>query len=141
MSLHALIIILAVAFAIRTAFLAAHWSNLERLWYDYERRGIAYHLAAAIDLVTLIVYFGCAMYGIWHLQERATTLSGKCAYVWVAWLGVLALERLAIHRFPRTNHQPLLGEAKIALLAHLLTTLIGASAATALSAVWFWFRG
>lgn len=141
MSLTILLIILAVAFAIRLVFLATHWNNLEGLWYDFERRGLAYRLATTIDLVTLLVFFSCAMYAIWHVQERAATLLGKCAFVWVAWLGVLALERLAIHRFPRTNHPQLFGEAKVALLAHLLTTLIGACVMTALSAVWFWFRG
>ncbi len=140
-SLTTLILILVLSFAIRLAFLAAHWTNLERMWYDFERHGFAYRTAAVIDLVTFAVYFVCALYGIWHVQDVATTLLGKCAFVWVAWLGVLALERLSIHRFPRTNHPQLFGEAKVALLAHLLTTLIGAFVMTALSAVWFWFRG
>lgn len=140
MSLSMLLIVLAVAFAMRLAFLAAHWNNLDGLWYDFERRGIAYRLAAAIDLVTWVVYFSCVVVGIWHIETQATTLLGKCVYVWVAWLGVLALERLAIHRFPRTNQPQLYGEAKVALLAHSLTTLIGACVMTALSAIWFWFR-
>lgn len=141
MSLAWLLMVLIAVLLTRLTFLAVHWSNLEGLWYDFERRGLLYRLAIAIDWVTFLVYLLCALRAVWHLQDRAPTLLGKCGIVFVAWFGVLLIERLAIHRFPRTNHPQRYSEAKISLIAHLVTASVGALAFTGLAAIWYGLRG
>jgi hypothetical protein len=49
------LLILIVRFATLPAFLAAQGNNPGGLWYDYERRGLAYRIATAIDGVTFVV--------------------------------------------------------------------------------------
>lgn len=139
-----------VAMALRLGFLAFHFSNLERLWSDYERRGSQYQLARLLDYLTLAVFLGAAVWTLWGLdsQDPLRLVKPEVLFhmevlfrIFVAWLGVSLLARLAVHRFPRTNLPGGLDQAKIDLGVHLLMAVLGALAATAVAWVYFWWRG
>ena len=57
------------------------------------------------------------------------------------WLGWSLLERLSIHRFPRTNRPGAYVEAKINLIVNIMRALAGAIAMTAVAWAFFWWRG
>jgi hypothetical protein len=144
MELWILVSAFVVAMALRLGFLAFHFSNLERLWGDYERRGSQYQLARLLDYLTLAVFLGAAVWTLWGLDSQDPLRLVKpevLIRIFVAWLGVSLLARLAIHRFPRTNQPGGLDQAKIDLGVHLLMAVLSALAATAVAWVYFWWRG
>jgi hypothetical protein len=125
-------------FALRLAFLAFHWRDLAALWADYERHGAAYQLARALDAATLILFGAASIWALWSVGAQTPDRLGR---VFVAWLGFLLLERLPVHRFPRTNVSGGLRDAQVSLLVNVLLALLGAAAATGLAALYFRWRG
>jgi hypothetical protein len=138
MELWALVSIFIVAMALRLVFLAFHFTNLESLWSDYERRGPRFQLARSLDYLTLAVFLAAAIWALWGLDSQEPL---RLVKVFVAWLGVSLLARLTVHRFPRTNLPGGLDQAKIDLGVHLLLAILSALAATAVAWVYFWWRG
>jgi uncharacterized protein involved in cysteine biosynthesis len=135
MSLGTLALVWLGLAALRAGFLALHFSNLESLWYDFERRGPVFRLARGLDLATLIA-FGAA--ATWTLWGQGAQTSDRLSRVFLAWLGFLLLERLSLHRFPRTNVPGALRDAQIALAVNLFLAALGALAATLVA--WLYFR-
>jgi hypothetical protein len=136
--------------ALRLGFLSFHFNNLERLWGDYERRGPYFQFARTLDYLTLAVFLAAAIWALWGLdsQDALRPVKPEVLFrkevlfrIFVAWLGVSLLARLAVHRFPRTNLPGGLEQAKIDLGVHLLLAVLGALAATAVAWVYFWWRG
>jgi hypothetical protein len=126
---------------VRLGFLALHLRDLESLWYDYERRGFQYRLARSIDLLTILGFGACAFYALWTLKDAETSGAGRLGAVFVAWLGVALLERLAVHRFPRTNSPQLLLDAKVSLVTNVALAVLAGLAMTGVTAIYFWVRG
>jgi len=140
MSLSVLLILLGIALALRVGFLAAHLNRLDVLWNEYDRRGLSYRLAQLLDILTFVGFAVCAGYALWTLP---TDTSGLVRYgtVFVAWFGVALLERLAVHRFPRTNAASLFDDAQVSLLTNLLLSLLSGLVMTGVTALYFWLRG
>jgi hypothetical protein len=126
------------AAALRLAFVAFHFRDLDRLWYDFERGGPRCRLARWLDVSTLGVFLAVAVWALWGSDERGPHWLGK---VFVAWLGLSLLARLPVHRFPRTNVPGALDRAKIELAVHLLVSLLGALGGTAVTWAYFRWRG
>ncbi len=129
--------LLAGMLAIRIAFLAAHFGNLESLWADYDRRGLLFHLGRGLDYATLAVFLAGAMWTLWAIDGQDPA---KLAKVFVACLGWSLLARLPVHRFPRTNLPGAFSEAKIDLAVKLLMSFLTALGATMVTAVYYWWR-
>ena len=136
MELWILASVLVVGMGLRLVFLAFHFNNLERLWGDYERRGLYFQLGRALDYLTLAVFLVVGVWILWGLDSQDPL---RLVKVFVAWLGYSLLARLAVHRFPRTNLPGALDQAKIDLGVHLLLAVLGALAATAVG--WIYFEG
>ena len=141
MSLLAVLLMLGVALALRVGFLAVHLNNLEGLWADYARRGFVHRLARIVDLVTFIVFCGCAIYMLWTLPADEASVLSRFTKVFVAWFGVALLERLAVHRFPRTNAPVLYFDAQMNLASNVVTAVAGGLAMTGVTALYYWLRG
>ena len=124
--------------ALRVAFLALHLRNLDGLWYDYERGGTRFQLARGLDWLTLAGFLAAATWTLWGIDGRTPDRFGQ---IFVAWLGFLLLERLPVHRFPRTNLSGGLREAMITLAVHVLLSVLGALGAVIVAAIYFWWRG
>jgi len=140
MSLSVLLILLGVALALRVGFLAAHLNRLDVLWNEYDRRGLSYRLAQLLDALTFVGFAVCAGYALWTLPADASSVV-RYGTVFVAWFGVALLERLAVHRFPRTNAPSLFDDAKVGLFTNLLLSLLSGLAMTGVTALYFWLRG
>lgn len=138
MGLFSLTTILLAMCAIRIAFLAFNFSNLENLWYDYERRGGKFQFARLLDYATLGVFLICAAWTVWKQEVHDSSWLGK---VFVAWLGWLLLERLPVHRFPRTNRPGAYEAGKINLIVNLLLAVSGAMVVTAIAWMYARWRG
>ena len=138
MGLWKLTLLLSGLAVLRIAFLGLHIRDLDSLWYDYEHRGPRFQLARGLDYLTLGIFLAAAAWALWGLDERTPDRLGR---VFVAWLGIFLLERLPIHRLPRTNRPGAYGEAKMALAVHVLLSVLGAVAATFVTWVYFWWRG
>jgi hypothetical protein len=110
---------------------------LSALWADYERRGGAYQFARILDAATLILFGAAAVWALWGLDAQTPDRLGR---VFGAWLGFLLLERLAVHRFPRTNVSGGLRDAQVSLVVNVALALLGAAVATGLSALYFRWR-
>lgn len=123
--------------ALRVAFLMLQARDLDGLWYDYERGGLRFQLARALDYLTLGVFLAAAIWALWRIDGRTPDRLGR---VFVAWLGIFLLERLPVHRFPRTNRPGGLGEAKVALAVHVLLAVLGALGVTLLTWIYFWWQ-
>ncbi len=139
-----LVSVFVAAMALRLGFLAFHFNNLERLWGDYERRGPYFQFARTLDYLSLVVFLGAAVWTLWGLDSQDSLRLAKPEVlfrIFVAWLGVSLLGRLAVHRFPRTNLPGGLGQAKVDLGIHLLLAVLSALAATVVTWVYFWWRG
>jgi len=132
-----LTILLGGLTALRVAFLGLHLRDLDGLWYDYEHRGPRFQLARALDYLTLGVFLAAAVWALWGIDERTPARLGR---VFVAWLGIFLLERLPVHRFPRTNRPGGFDEAKMALAVHVLLSVLGAAGATVMTSIYFWWR-
>lgn len=141
MSVSGLLLAWGVGLALRVGFLAAHLNNLEGLWADYARRGLLYRLAQIVDLVTLIGFGACAVYTLWMLPAREAGVLARSATVFAAWFGIGLFERLAVHRFPRTNSPAFLADARVSLLSNVVMAVVGALAMTGVTALYFWLRG
>lgn len=137
MALWILVGLLAGALALRIGFVVAHFGDPERLWTDYARRGLRYHLARGLDYVTLALFLAAAVWTLWAMGGQDAQ---RLAKVFVAGLGASLLTRLYAHRFPRTNRPGAFAEAKIDLAVHLLMSLVAAVAFTAVAAVYFGWR-
>jgi hypothetical protein len=137
MQLWMLALVWSACAAARVVFLAFHLRDPERLWCDYERRGLLYRLACGLDYLTLIVFAGAAVAALWGIDAQTPDRLGR---VFLAWLGFLLLERLPVRRFPRTNRPGALADAQVSLLVNLLVALLGAGAATLLAALYFLWR-
>jgi len=137
MTLWALAILLVALMAARVAFLAFHLRDLDGLWRDYARGGLTFQVARGIDFLTLALFAAAAVWSLWGINAQTPNRLGR---VFVAWLGFLLLERLLVHRFPRTNAPGGLSEAQVALLVNVLLSVLGAVAATVVAAVYFWWR-
>jgi len=124
--------------ALRIAFLARHWNDFGALWADYERRGLAFQLGRALDYATLILFGAAAAWALWGINADTPDRMGR---VFVAWLGFLLLERLPVHRFPRTNVRGGVQDAQISLLVNIVVAFLGAAAVTGLSELVFRWRG
>lgn len=140
MSWQALLIALGAALALRLVFLAFHLNNLESLWVDFERRGIAYRLAQSIDLLTILGFAACAVYALWPLKDAGTSVGGRYGAIFVAWFGMALLERLAVHRFPPTNSPQLFLDAKVSLATNVALAVLAGLAMTGVTAVYFRVR-
>jgi hypothetical protein len=127
--------------SLRLASIAIHWSNLDYLWYDFERRGYRYQVLRVLDLLTFLGFAACAGHALWYVNAGSSGPFEKYAKVFVAWLGASFLAAAPVHRFPRTNDPQLFLDAKIALFVKILLSILGAAAFTAASALWFWLRG
>lgn len=138
MALSTLALVWLVLAALRVAFLALHWRDLAALWADYERHGAAFQTARVLDTATLILFAAAGAWALWGINAGTPDRYGR---VFVAWLGFLLLERLPVHRFPRTNVPGALRDAQIGLLVNLLLAVLGAAVVTALSALYFRWRG
>lgn len=134
-----LLFALSVALLLRIGFLAAHHNRLDMLWDAYDRRGLSYRLAQLLDAVTFVAFAACVGYTLWTLP---TDTDGAARYgkVFVACFGVALLERLAVHRFPRTNAPLLFDDAKVSLFTNLLLSLLSGLAMTGVTALYFWLR-
>lgn len=137
MSLWTLTLLLSGLAVLRIAFLGLHIRDLDSLWYDYEHRGPRFQLARALDYLTLGIFLAAAAWALWGLDERTPARLGR---VFVAWLGIFLLERLPVHRFPRTNRPGGLNEAKLSLAVHVLLSVLGAVVATVVTWIYFWWR-
>jgi predicted membrane channel-forming protein YqfA (hemolysin III family) len=124
--------------AVRIAYLAFQFNNMESLWYDYERRGTRYQLARAIDYSTFLIFLAGSIWSLWAVQAQEPD---RLVKVFVAWLGCSLLARLQVHRFPRLNRPGAYAEAKLDFAVHVLMALLGAVVATAVTAIYFWWRG
>lgn len=134
MGLRTLVILWGGLAALRLAFLAFHFRDLDGLWNDYARSGLAFQQARALDYVTLGVFMVAAVWALWGLDRETPDSLGR---VFVAWLGVLLLERLPVHRFPRTNVPGGLSEAKLGFAVAVLLSVLGALGATIIAALWW----
>ena len=123
--------------ALRLAFLAFHLRDPAALWADYERRGGAFQLARVLDYATLLLYGAAAVWALWGVNAQTPD---RLARVFVAWLGFLLLERLPVHRFPRTNLPGALRDAEVSLLVNIALAFIGAAVVTGLAALVFALR-
>ena len=135
MPLWTLTAVLVGALALRIAFLAAHFGDLERLWYDYERRGPRFRLARALDLATLVAFLAAAAWALWKLDREYPYRLGTYFVVWLGWA---LLARLTVHRFPRTNVGRAYDEARFMLVFHLVASVVVALVLT--GAMWVYFR-
>jgi hypothetical protein len=124
--------------AVRVAFFAFHLRDLDRLWYDYERRGPLFQLARGLDYLTLVVFGVVAVFALWGVTAQTPDRLWR---VFFAWLGFLLLERLPVHGLPRANRPGALADAQTSLGANVLIAVLGAAAATAVGAVYFGWRG
>jgi hypothetical protein len=138
MGLWMLMIVWGVLAALRVGFLMFHSRDFDSLWYDYEHRGARFQLARALDYLTLGVFLAAVTWALWDIDGETPDRLGR---VFVAWLGFLLLKRLPVHRFPRTNRPGGLNEAKLALVVHLLLSVLGALGATIVTWIYFWWRG
>jgi hypothetical protein len=138
MSLGTLALVWVGLMALRTAFFAFHLRDPETLWHDFERRGLRYQVARGLDYLTLIAFGVAAVFALWGVTVQTPDRLWR---VFVAWLGFLLLERLPLHRFPRTNRPGAMLDAQVSLGANVLIALLGAAAASALAAVYFAWRG
>jgi hypothetical protein len=141
MSMSGLLLAWGVGMVLRVGFLTAHLNNLEGLWAEYARRGLLYRLAQIIDLVTLIGFGACAVFTLWTLPAREADALARTAAVFVVWLGIGLLDRLAVHRFPRTDSPAFFADAKVCLISNVVTAAVGALAMTGGTALYFWLRG
>jgi hypothetical protein len=128
----------AALLAVRVAFLARHLGDLDALWSDYARRGLRFQFARILDALTLIIFAAVATWALWGVNAQTPDRFGR---VFVAWLGFFLLERLPVHRFPRTNIPGGFDGARASLAANALIAALGAFAATLVSAIYFWWRG
>jgi hypothetical protein len=135
-----LLLALGAALALRLGFLALHLPNMESLWYDYERSGFQYRLAQCIDLLTILGFGACAVYALWTLKDAATSVGGRYGAAFVAWFGMALLERLAVHRFPRTNSPQLFLDARVRLVTNVALAVLAGLAMTGVTAIYFWFK-
>jgi hypothetical protein len=138
MSLWMLVAVLLAMWAMRIAFLAANFSDLERLWYDFERRGVRFRLARLIDYSTLTAFLVCAVLALWKQYVHDASWLGK---FFISWLGWSLLERLPTHRFPRTNRQGAYEEAKMNLFVNSAIASIGACVVTVAAWAYLSWRG
>jgi cytochrome c biogenesis protein CcdA len=134
-------ITLAVCFAARFAFVAFHLRDLESMWYDFDRKGLTYHIAWLLSIVTLGAAFAAAAYAIWSLPKTDISWSQRYGTIFVAWLGLALLERFPLHKFPRTNSPLLYRDAQADLITNLIMALASAVGMTILSGIYYWFRG
>lgn len=123
---------------LRCGFIALHLANPERLWSDYERSGIRFHLARWLDWLTTIVILGAA---IWAVGQAEGTFLSRSFVVFVAYLCTTLAIQLPVHRFPRTNLVGAWAEAKLTLLSHIIGSVAGALVAAGLAAIYFWWQG
>ena len=124
--------------ALRIAFLARHWNDFGALWADYARRGLSFQFARVLDYATLSLFGAASVWALWGVNAQTPDLTGR---VFLAWLGFLLLERLPVHRFPRTNVPGGVQEALVSLLANVLVASVGAAAVTGLSTLFLRWRG
>jgi hypothetical protein len=133
-----IVILWVVLAAIRLAFLGSQLRDPEGLWYDYERGGPKYRMARWLDYLTLGAFSVAAAWSLWGLDAQTPA---RLALVFVSWLGFFLLERLPVHRFPRTNRPGALDEALVSLAVNLGLSVLAALAATVLAALFFRWRG
>ncbi|MFO0923572.1 MAG: hypothetical protein U0905_13910 [Pirellulales bacterium] len=130
-----LTIVFVVAFGVRLLFLGVHLSDPDRLWSDYERRGLRYRIAQGVDLVSFLMFAAPAFYSLYKIHS----LESPLMTTFVSFLGLQLLGRLAIQKFPRTNSPGLFSEAKIDLFVQVLLSLLGGGVLTCLAAVYLWW--
>lgn len=140
MSVGILFLVLLAMLGIRVGYLALQLSNLGRFWYELERRGIDFHIARLISLVTLAAFLSCAFYALWKLDPETHSMTAIGGTAFVAWWGMSLLSRLAVHRFPRTNSSQLYAEAKTDLVVHLVTSVISGVCMTGVTVFAIWWR-
>lgn len=138
MALSTLALVWLALTALRIAFLARHWNDPGALWADYERRGLWFQVARILDYATLILFGAAAAWTLWGVNASVPDRLGR---MFVAWLGFLLLERLPVHRFPRTNVPGGVQDALVSLLVNVLVSVLGAAALTGLSELVFRWRG
>lgn len=140
MSAGVLFLVLLAMLGIRVGYLALQLSNLGRFWYELERRGVDFHVARLISVVTLLAFLGCAAYALWKLDPKTSSHLAIGGTAFVAWWGMSLLSRLAVHRFPRTNSSRLYAEAKTDLVIHLVTSVISGVCMTGVTVFTIWWR-
>jgi hypothetical protein len=138
MGFWSLVGLLAAMLALRAAFVARHLRDLDRLWSDYERRGLLFRLAWLLDVATLLLFLAGAA---WTLREIGPREPPRLGAVFVAWFGTTLLSRLSVHRFPRTNVPGAWQEAQGSLIAHVAVSLLGAAVATCATGIWIVWQG
>lgn len=137
----ALAITLAICLFLRFAFVAFHWRDLESMWIDFDRRGLSYRIAWLLSLVTLAAYFAAAIGAIWSLSKTDIPWITRYGTIFLAWLGIALLERFPLHKFPRTNSHSLFRDAQVDLVVNLVMAVASAIGMTALSGLYYWWRG
>jgi hypothetical protein len=140
MSLSVLLIVLGAMIGLRIAFLATQFADLESFWYDLGRNGIRFQIARAISVVTNLIFLGCAGYALWKI-EAVTGFWPRCGVAFAAWFGLSLLTRFPPHKFPRTNSPQLYSEAQMNLVINLVMSVLSGVGMTALTALYFWWRG
>jgi hypothetical protein len=129
---------LIAALTLRVIYLAFHFTDLERLWGDFERRQIRFQLARLVRYLTFAAFIAAAVWCFWKIETKGIGFYGK---IFVLWFGWSLLARLPVHRFPRTNRPGAYQEAQLHLFVHLVMSFLGAAAATALIGAVLWIRG
>lgn len=129
-------ILLLALLASRLLFLAFHWNSLDLLWSDYERHGLRYRFALILDIVTSLIFLLFTLRFIYLFS----TYTYPLMEAFVATGGLALLNRLQVHRFPRTNSPSAFNEAKTDLLVHMIMSLITAVVFTLATAIYIWFR-
>lgn len=127
--------VLGVTLGARLLFLGIHLSDPDRLWSDYERRGLRYRVALGLDLVSFLVFAVPAFYSLYKIHSLESPLLST----FVSLLGLQLLGRLPVQRFPRTNAPGLFSEAKIDLFVQVLLSFVGAGVMTFLLGVYLWW--
>ncbi len=136
-----LLITFAVCISVRFAFVAYHWSRLDAMWSDFDRRRLRYRIAWLLSVITLVAYFAAAIGAFWSLPKSDVTWPIRYGTIFIAWLGIALLERFPLHKFPRTNSHALFQEAKLDLFVNLIMAFGSAIGMTVLTGLYYWWRG
>ena len=136
-----ILILLTVCIAFRAGVRAAHWKDLDQLWYDFEHRRLRFQIARAIDVVTYLSYLSLAFYSLWTLDTHALGFWVRTATIAAIGSGISLLGRFSVHKFPRMNNREGYANAQAALITNLVLTIVYTVAMTALTAFYYWWRG
>lgn len=131
---------LALCLTLRAAPIALYWNSIDSLWFDFERRGILYRIAQILSHATFWAYLALAAYLLWNMDASAHFWV-RSGTLLIAWFGLALLERFPVHKFPRLNRPGLYEGAKVDLITNLSMAVFSGLGMTALSVLYYWWRG